>query len=80
MKSDAITQSHPARRQSARKEFGVGRKSFVGPDFFVKDKCREATDAPTAPRPAQVAGCDAARALRLLRHPWQRQRKYVTLG
>ncbi|UGY00841.1 reverse transcriptase domain-containing protein [Bradyrhizobium quebecense] len=31
----------------------------------------EATDAPTAPRPAQVAGCGAARALRLLRHPWQ---------
>src|SRR5712664_2667878 len=31
----------------------------------------EATDAPTAPRPAQVAGCGAARALRPLRHPWQ---------
>ncbi|WOH83318.1 reverse transcriptase domain-containing protein [Bradyrhizobium sp. BEA-2-5] len=31
----------------------------------------EATNAPTAPRPAQVAGCGAARALRLLRHPRQ---------
>src|SRR6266853_648127 len=31
----------------------------------------EATDAPTAPRPAQVAGRGAARALRLLRHPRQ---------
>jgi hypothetical protein len=31
----------------------------------------EATDAPTAARPARVAGCGAARALRLLRRPWQ---------
>jgi hypothetical protein len=31
----------------------------------------EAMDAPTAPRPAQATGCGAARALRLLRHPWQ---------
>src|SRR3981081_809601 len=30
----------------------------------------EATDAPTAPRPAQVAGCGAARALRL--KAWRR--------
>jgi RNA-directed DNA polymerase len=31
----------------------------------------EATDAPMAPRPAQVAGRGVARALRLLRHPRQ---------
>jgi RNA-directed DNA polymerase len=31
----------------------------------------EATDAPTAPQPAQVAGRGTARALRLLRHPRQ---------
>jgi hypothetical protein len=31
----------------------------------------EATDAPMAPRPAQVAGRGAARALRLLRHSRQ---------
>jgi hypothetical protein len=40
MKGDAITRSDPTRRQSARKEFGFGRKPFVSPDLFAKDECR----------------------------------------
>jgi hypothetical protein len=40
MKGDAVTRSDAARCQSARKAFGLRRKPFVSPNFFVKDECR----------------------------------------